>query len=485
MKLADILPADARIEAGSAALEVTGVSTDSRTVKSGDVFVAIAGNKTDGFKFAASAVAAGAAAVVGQSDLNTPLPRGITFVRVGNSRRAVALMAAKFFPRQPHVIAAVTGTSGKTSVVSFTRQIWTALGLQAASIGTIGVVSPRGETYGALTTPDPVALHRSLDALARDGVTHLAIEASSHGLDQYRLDGLHIAAAAFTNITRDHLDYHESFEAYLAAKLRLFGALIEPGGAAIIEVDHGHAKEVVALAKGRKLAIISVGRKVGSDMYIAESVADGFAQRLLVEYRGRAFRLRLPLVGDFQIENALVAAGLAVATGSDPALVFPALEHLKGAKGRIELVGTSRGAPIFIDYAHKPDALAKALDALRPVATSRLVVVFGAGGDRDRGKRPLMGAAAAAKADRVIVTDDNPRGEDPAAIRAAILAAAPGSIEIGDRREAIRSAIAELHNGDVLLIAGKGHESGQIFGDRVVPFSDHEEVAAALKEQAA
>lgn len=484
MKLADILPADAQIEAGPAEIEVGGLSTDSRTIKRGDVFVAIAGGKTDGRKFVGSALAAGAIAVVGQKDLDAALPEGITSVRVGNSRRAAALMAAKFFSRQPRVIAAVTGTSGKTSVVSFTRQIWTALGFRAASIGTIGVVSPRGETYGALTTPDPVALHRSLDALAGDGVTHLAIEASSHGLDQYRLDGLRIAAAAFTNITRDHLDYHESFEAYLAAKLRLFGALVEPGAAAIIEVDHEHAKEFVTLAKGRKLATISVGRKESSDIRLAESVADGFAQRLSVEYRGRKFALRLPLVGAFQIENALVAAGLAIATGGDPALVFPALEHLKGAKGRIELVGTSRGAPIFIDYAHKPDALAKALEALRPVATSRLFVVFGAGGDRDRGKRPLMGAVAAAKADRVIVTDDNPRSEDPAAIRAAILAAADGAVEIGNRREAIRSAIAELRSGDVLLIAGKGHESGQIFGDRVVPFSDHEEVAAALKEQA-
>jgi UDP-N-acetylmuramoyl-L-alanyl-D-glutamate--2,6-diaminopimelate ligase len=485
MKLADILPADAQIEAGSAALEVGGLSTDSRTVKRGDVFVAIAGGKTDGRKFVGSALAAGAVAVVGQKDLDTALPGGISFVRVGNSRRAVALMAAKFFPRQPRVIAAVTGTSGKTSVVSFTRQIWAALGLSAASIGTIGVASPRGETYGALTTPDPIALHRSLDALAGDGTTHLAIEASSHGLDQYRIDGLRIAAAAFTNITRDHLDYHESFEAYLAAKLRLFGALVEPGAAAIIDVDHEHAKEFVALAKRRKLATVSVGRDHGSDIRLAESVADGFAQRLSIEYGGRKFHLRLPLVGAFQIENALVAAGVAIATGGDPALVFPALEHLAGAKGRIELVGTSRGAPIFIDYAHKPDALAKALDALRPVATSRLFVVFGAGGDRDRGKRPLMGSVAAAKADRVIVTDDNPRSEDPAAIRAAILAAAPRAVEIGDRREAIRSAIAELRRGDVLLIAGKGHESGQIFGDRVVPFSDHEVVAAALREQAA
>jgi UDP-N-acetylmuramoyl-L-alanyl-D-glutamate--2,6-diaminopimelate ligase len=396
----------------------------------------------------------------------------------------LALIAAKFYPRQPHTIAAVTGTSGKTSVAAFTRQIWTALGHRAASIGTIGMVSPRGETYGALTTPDPVALHRSLDALVGDGVTHLAIEASSHGLDQYRLDGLRLAAGAFTNITRDHLDYHESFEAYLAAKLRLFAALLEPGHAAIVDVDHEHADAVMAAAKARGLSIMSVGRN-GTGIRLAESLSDGFSQRLRLEHGGKNFRLHLPLVGEFQVENALLAAGIAIATGSDPAAVLPALEYLKGAKGRLELVGLSRGAPVFIDYAHKPDALAKALDALRPAVTGRLVVVFGAGGDRDRGKRPLMGAVAVAKADRVIVTDDNPRSEDAATIRAAIMTGARGAIEIGDRREAIRSAIAELRAGDVLLIAGKGHETGQIIGDRVVPFSDHEAVAAALEELAA
>ena len=393
-------------------------------------------------------------------------------------------MAAKFFPRQPQTIAAVTGTSGKTSVAAFTRQIWTALGHRAASIGTVGIVSPRGETYGSLTTPDPVALHRSLDTLAGEGVTHLAIEASSHGLDQYRLDGLRIAAAAFTNISRDHLDYHPSLEAYLAAKLRLFAELVEPGGVAVIDLDHEHADTVVAAAKARGLTIIGVGRR-GDGIRLVESVIDGFAQTLRIEHGGRNFRVRLPLAGEFQVENALVAAGLAVATGGDPAAVFPALEHLTGAKGRLELVGSSGGAPIFIDYAHKPDALAKALAALRPSVGGKLVVVFGAGGDRDRGKRPLMGAVAAANADKVIVTDDNPRSEDAAAIRAAIISAARGAIEIGDRRAAIRAAIADLRAGDVLLIAGKGHETGQIIGDRVTPFSDHEAVAAALKELAA
>ena len=484
MKLRDVLPADAAIETQNADIEVGGVSADTRAIKRGDIFVAIAGGKADGLNFVGAAIAAGAVAVVAERTPDKHLPANVGFVKVGNARRALALMAAKFFPRQPRTIAAVTGTSGKTSVAAFTRQIWTALGHRAASIGTIGIVSPRGETYGSLTTPDPVALHRSLDALAADGVTHLAIEASSHGLDQYRLDGLRIAAAAFTNITRDHLDYHPSFEAYLAAKLRLFEALVEPGGAAIVEVDHDHSEVVIAAAKARGLQMISVGHK-GTGIRLVELVGEGFVQVLQIEHGGKTFRVRLPLVGEFQVENALVAAGLAIATGGEAAAVFAALEHLTGAKGRLELVGANRGAPIFIDYAHKPDALAKALDALRSTATGRLVVVFGAGGDRDRGKRPLMGAVAAAKADRVIVTDDNPRSENPAAIRAAIMAAVPAATEIADRREAIRSAISALDAGDVLLIAGKGHETGQIIGDRVVPFSDHEAVAAALKELAA
>jgi UDP-N-acetylmuramoyl-L-alanyl-D-glutamate--2,6-diaminopimelate ligase len=484
MKLREILPADAEIAAGRADVEVGGVTADSRAVKPGNVFVAIAGAKTDGLRFVAPALAAGAVAVLAEQLPDVPLPEDAAIVRVGNARRTLALAASKFFPRQPPTIAAVTGTSGKTSVAAFTRQIWTTLGHRAASIGTIGIVSPRGETYGSLTTPDPVALHRSLDALAGDGVTHLAIEASSHGLDQYRLDGLRIAAGAFTNITRDHLDYHPSFEAYFAAKLRLFNELIEPGGAAVIEADHDHAEVVVSAATARGLSVLTVGR-TGHAIRLVESAIDGFSQQLRVAHGGKDFQLRLPLVGEFQIENALVAAGLAIATGGDPASVFAALAHLQGAKGRLELVGENRGAPIFVDYAHKPDALAKALEALRPYAAGRLVVVFGAGGDRDRGKRPLMGAVASANADRVVITDDNPRSENAATIRAAIMGAAPGAIEIGERGEAIRSAIADLRRGDVLLIAGKGHETGQIIGDRIVPFSDHEAVAAALKEPAA
>jgi UDP-N-acetylmuramoyl-L-alanyl-D-glutamate--2,6-diaminopimelate ligase len=432
-------------------------------------------------RFANTAIAAGAVAIVTERTSQSALPGNVAVIRVANARRALAEIAAKIYPRQPQTIAAVTGTSGKTSVVTFTRQIWTALGHRAASIGTIGVVAPDGETYGSLTTPDPVALHRSLDMLAGNGVTHLAIEASSHGLDQFRLDGLRIAAAGFTNITRDHLDYHATFDAYFAAKLRLFDTLLAPGAAAIVEADHDHADAVMAAARKHGLSVMSVGRK-GDAIRLADAAIDGFAQRLWLEFRGRRFSVRLPLVGEFQIENALIAAGLAIATGGDAEKVFAALEHLQGAKGRLERVGANRGAQIFVDYAHKPDALAKALEALRPYASGKLVVLFGAGGDRDRGKRPLMGAVASAKADRVIVTDDNPRSEDAAAIRAAIIAAARGAAEIGDRGEAIRRAIADLGAGDILLIAGKGHETGQIIGERVVPFSDHEAVAAALKE---
>jgi len=484
MRLREILPADADIAAGSADIDVGGITSDSRTVRAGDVFVAIAGGKADGLRFMAPALAAGAAAIVADRPPEVPLPAGVTFVRVDNIRRALALAAAKFYPGQPPIIAAVTGTSGKTSVAAFTRQIWTVLGHQAASIGTVGVVSPRGEIYGSLTTPDPVALHRSIDQLARDGVTHLAIEASSHGLDQHRLDGLRIAAAGFTNITRDHLDYHLSFQDYLTAKLRLFENLLEPTGTAVVLVDHEHADAVVTAATARRVKVLSVGR-AGTGIRLVEAAIDGFAQRFTVEHGGKRFVVRLPLVGEFQIENALIAAGLVIATGGDAAAVFAALGDLHGAKGRLELVGQKRGAPIFVDYAHKPDALAKALEALRPYVTGKLIVVFGAGGDRDRGKRPLMGAVAAEKADKVIVTDDNPRSENPAAIRAAILAASPGATEIGDRREAIRAAIAGLSRGDILLVAGKGHETGQIIGDRTIEFSDHEAVASALGELAA
>jgi UDP-N-acetylmuramoyl-L-alanyl-D-glutamate--2,6-diaminopimelate ligase len=479
MKLAELLTADALSDARFAALEIAGVSADSRAVRPGDLFVAVAGAKTDGLNFVPQALAAGAAAIMAQRTPPTPLPAGVAFIKVDDARRALALAAAKFFSRQPRVIAAVTGTSGKTSVAAFVRQIWTALGHAAASIGTVGLVSPKGEVHGSLTTPDPVALHRSLDQLAGEGVTHLAIEASSHGLDQRRLDGVRVAAGGFTNLSRDHLDYHPTLEAYFAAKLRLFTDLIEPGGAAVISADHEEAEIVATAARRRDLRLVTVGTR-GKGIRLVENRIEGFAQALALEYAGREYRVRLPLPGEFQVDNALVAAGLVIATGTEPSAAFAALGHLKGAKGRLELVGERNGAPIFVDYAHKPDALAKVLQALRPYASRRLVVVFGCGGDRDQGKRPMMGAIAAKLADRVVVTDDNPRSENPAAIRAAILEAAPGALEIGDRREAISRSIEDLRQGDVLLIAGKGHETGQIIGKQVLPFSDHEAVAAAL-----
>ena len=349
-------------------------------------------------------------------------------------------------------------------------------------------MAPKRTIYGSLTTPDPIALHRQLDEIAREGVTHLALEASSHGLDQYRLDGVRISAGGFTNLSRDHMDYHPDVAHYLAAKLRLFRDLVASGGAAVISADHDCSQAVIAAARAKNLRIVAVGRKgngAGEGIRLIETDIDGFAQKLVLEHRGHRHAVRLPLVGEFQIENALVAAGLAIGTGSEPKAVFAELELLEGARGRLERVAERNGAPIFVDYAHKPDALAKALQALRPYAKRRLVVVFGAGGDRDAGKRPLMGAIAAENADSIIVTDDNPRSENPELIRAAILSAAKGAKEIGDRAEAIRTAISALQPGDALLIAGKGHETGQIVGDRILPFSDHDAVASALAPRVA
>jgi UDP-N-acetylmuramoyl-L-alanyl-D-glutamate--2,6-diaminopimelate ligase len=482
VKLRDLLP-EAATDARLGAIDVAGVTADSRKVKPGFLFVAVAGAKADGAQFAKQAAAAGAVAVAAEQRPDI-LPDAAAFVPVNNARAALALAAARISPRQPRTIAAVTGTSGKTSVAAFTRQIWSTIGYRAASIGTIGVVSPKGEQYGSLTTPDPVELHRTLDQLADEGVTHLAIEASSHGLDQHRLDGVRIAAGAFTNLSRDHLDYHPTIEAYLQAKLRLFEDLIAPDGTAVIGVDDCYAGQVIEAAKKRGLKIVTVG-ETGADIKFAGRSIDGFAQIVTVQHAGRTYKVKLPLVGAFQVQNAGIAAGLAVATGAEPAPVFAALEKLVGAKGRLELTGTYNGAPIFIDYAHKPDALKKTLESLRPYARGKLVVVFGAGGDRDKGKRPIMGRIAAENADLVIVTDDNPRTENPGAIRAAILAGAKGATEIGDRAEAIRTAVAGLTTGDVLLIAGKGHEPGQIIGDRILPFSDHDAVAAALQGKVA
>jgi UDP-N-acetylmuramoyl-L-alanyl-D-glutamate--2,6-diaminopimelate ligase len=457
---------------------ITGITSDSRAVKPGFLFAALPGTKIDGAKFIPQALESGAVAVLAKQGAYSG---GGPLISVDNPRRLLALMASRFYDRQPDTIVAVTGTNGKTSVAVFVRQIWEAMGFRPASLGTIGVVGPSGSTYLAHTTPDPVELAKLAAELAEDHVDHLAIEASSHGLEQNRLDGLRLTAGAFTNLTRDHLDYHPSFEAYFAAKLRLFDELLPEGAAAVINMDGDHGVEVLAHATKAKLLPFTVGRK-GSDLKLLSATPEGLSQILKLETRWGEFTVDLPLVGEFQVSNALVAAGLVIASGGEPKMTLHALESLRGAKGRLELVGVAKsGAPVFVDYAHTPDALENALSSLRPNAAKKLAVVFGCGGDRDKGKRPIMGAIASKLADVVIVTDDNPRSEEPAVIRSEIMAGAKkGAKEIGDRAKAIAKAIENLGAGDVLLVAGKGHEEGQIIGQKTIPFSDHDAVKAAL-----
>ena len=468
----------------AAGIAVTGVASDSRSVRPGYLFAALSGSKADGSAYAADAAARGAAAIIAGTDAAVP-DLAIPVLRVADPRLALALAASRFYAAQPGTIVAVTGTSGKTSVAAFTRQVWEHAGNAAASIGTTGVVAPGRDDYGSLTTPDPVTLHALLAELASDGVTHAAMEASSHGLDQRRLDGVRLAAGGFTNLGRDHMDYHPTVEDYLSAKLRLFDTLLPKGSPAVIFADDPYSQAAADAARGAGLDVRTVGRK-GSFLTLKRVEHERRRQRAEVEADGILYEIDLPLAGDFQIANALVAAGLAAATGTPIATALDALELLKGAPGRLDLVGTtSAGAPVYVDYAHKPEALDNVLAAVRPFTTGRVVVVFGCGGDRDSGKRPIMGEIAARLADVVIVTDDNPRSEEPASIRAAILAAAPGAIEIGDRRAAIREAVEMLRAGDTLVIAGKGHETGQTAGGVTVHFSDHEEARAAIRERAA
>jgi UDP-N-acetylmuramoyl-L-alanyl-D-glutamate--2,6-diaminopimelate ligase len=478
MLLSTLIGADVTAPADAGNLEIAGISADSRLVEPGYVFVAIAGTKADGARFIADAVAKGAAAVLVGTQAQVA-DVGVPVLRAEEPRRSLALMAARYFVAQPATVVAVTGTSGKTSVADFTRQIFASLGHQAASLGTIGVVKPDGSLYGSLTTPDPVSLHKILAELAEEGVTHLALEASSHGLDQHRLDGVSIKAAAFTNLGRDHLDYHPTMEAYLAAKMRLFTEVLPEDGVAVVNADSAEGAEVAAAAQAGGRRVLTVGR-AGEDLKLQRLVREGFAQRMSVGHEGRVYDVRLPLLGEYQASNALLAAGLAIATGESAGRVLPGLQGLHGVKGRLEIVGETQGGLAVVDYAHKPEALAAVLTALRPFATGKLICVVGCGGDRDKGKRPLMGAIAVEKSDIVIVTDDNPRSEKPAAIRAEILAGATGAREIGDRAEAIRAGVAMLEHGDVLVVAGKGHETGQIVGDKVLPFSDHEELRKAL-----
>jgi UDP-N-acetylmuramoyl-L-alanyl-D-glutamate--2,6-diaminopimelate ligase len=460
--------------------EIEGLTSDSRAVKPGDLFAALPGGRQDGRAFIDDALARGAVAVLAPS--GTMLDRQhITLVTDDNPRRRFALMAALFYGRQPRCMAAVTGTNGKTSVANFTRQIWTRLGWPAASLGTIGLVAPGRNEPGSLTTPDPVSLHRTLAELEADGVTHAAVEASSHGLDQYRLDGVALSAAAFTNLTRDHLDYHGSMEAYWQAKCRLFLDILPSWGTAVINADTAQAAALAALCRERGQQVLLYGRR-GADIEIGAVRPTPRGQALALRVAGQRHQVELPLAGDFQAANAACALGLAIATGGDSTAATEALAGLEGVAGRLQWVAsTARGADIYIDYAHTPDGLETALVALRPHTSARLLLLFGCGGDRDPGKRPLMGEIAARLADLVIVTDDNPRGEDPAQIRRAILAACPGAQEIGDRRAAIAAIIKAAGPDDVVVLAGKGHETGQIVQGRVLPFDDTAEARLAAK----
>ena len=475
--LSHLLKSDVPLPQGDD-VSIGGITDDSRAVKPGFLFVALAGSKADGASYIDQALANGAAAVIATNGAYAG-PHKI--ISVENPRRILALAASRFYDRQPETIIAVTGTNGKTSVSVFVRQIWEAMGFRAASLGTIGVVGPHSSKYLAHTTPGPVQLAQLSAELRDDGVKHLAIEASSHGLEQNRLDGLLLAAGGFTNLTRDHLDYHSTFEAYFKAKLRLFSELLPQGAAAVINMDSPQAEDILAVAQRRSLVPFRIGHK-GTELKLLKQTSAGLEQLLTVETLHGTFEIALPLVGNFQVSNALVAAGLVIASGGDVSQTFHALENLKGARGRLELVGRKpTGGSIFVDYAHTPDALENVLNSLRPSATGKLIAVFGCGGDRDKGKRPIMGEIAARIADHVIVTDDNPRNEVAATIRSQVLMGAKRASEIADRAKAIRAGVELLQNGDILLVAGKGHEEGQIFANQTLPFVDHDAVAAALR----
>lgn len=464
---------------------VSGLAVDSREVAPGALFAALPGTRVHGAAFIEAAALAGAAAVLTDREgarLARPALEGreVALVVTEDPRQALAYAAALWFGAQPPVVAAVTGTNGKTSVASFTRQIWADLGHAAAAIGTTGIEGAYEAPLGH-TTPEPVTLHRHLAAMAEAGVSHAVLEASSHGLAQSRLDGVALTAAAFTNFSQDHLDYHADFEDYFAAKAGLFGRVLPEDGTAVINLGDPRGIEMAAVASERGQDILTVGRGEEAALRIRAQRYDAEGQELRFAWAGEDRQVRLGLIGGFQAENVLVAAGLAIACGAVPEEVFEALPRLGTVRGRMQKVAVrDNGAAVFVDYAHTPDALATALKALRPHTLGRLVVVFGAGGDRDRGKRRLMGHAAADRADLAIVTDDNPRSEDPALIRREILAGCPEAIEVPDRAEAILRGVDALGPGDVLLIAGKGHETGQVVGDQVFPFDDAEQASVAV-----
>ncbi|MFL6845232.1 MAG: UDP-N-acetylmuramoyl-L-alanyl-D-glutamate--2,6-diaminopimelate ligase [Allosphingosinicella sp.] len=448
---------------------VTGFAIDHRKVAPGTIFGAFRGTVFNGEDFIPDAVGAGAVAVVARPEAKV---EGAPHLRADEPRREFARLAAKFFQPFPGKIVAVTGTNGKTSNVELTRQLWRMSGHHAASIGTLGVTTADDQVTTGLTTPDIVTFLSNMAGLAREGVTHAAFEASSHGLAQYRTEGLPVHAAAFTNFSRDHLDYHETMEAYFEAKMRLFDEVVEPDGAAVIWMDDPKSDEVRARAEARGLRILSVGTR-GETLKLVERETTPLGQRFVVEAEGQRHTVALPLIGAYQAANVLTAAGLVVATGGELGRTLANLSRLQPVRGRLErAVLTRAGAPVYVDYAHTPDAIEAAIEALRPHARGRLIIVFGAGGDRDVGKRAEMGRVAARLADLVLVTDDNPRSEDPAAIRSDILEGAPGAREVPGRREAIAAAIAEAGADDLILLAGKGHEQGQIVGDKVLPFDD-------------
>ena len=461
---------------------VTGLAIDHRKVAPGTIFGAFVGEKFNGEDFIAAAIAAGAIAIVARPEATV---EGAVHIADANPRHAFAHIAARFFHRFPATCVAVTGTNGKTSTVEMTRQLWRMAGFHAASIGTLGITTSNDSASTGLTTPDIVTFLSTMSGLAAEGVTHAAFEASSHGLDQYRTEGLTVRAAAFTNLSHDHLDYHGTMEAYLAAKLRLFTEVVAPDGAAIVWADDAYSPRVIDAVRGRGVRLLTVG-ETGETLRLVSREPTQLGQSLVIAAGDHVQKVSLPLIGAYQVANALVSAALVIATGGDVASTLANLARLQPVRGRHERAAiTAAGAPVYVDYAHTPDAIEAALDALRPHATGRLILVFGAGGDRDQAKRAEMGRVAAAKADVLIITDDNPRGEDPALIRAAIAEGAPTARIIGDRRAAIAAAIAEARADDIVCIAGKGHEQGQIVGRgndmRVIPFDD----VAVVREAAA
>ncbi len=463
---------------------LSGVEVDSRRIKKGALFAAMPGSVVHGATFAEKAIEMGAAAILtdakgAQLAGDAARAAGIALVVSEQPREALARSAALWFGGQPETMIAVTGTNGKTSVSTFVRQIWVEMGLDAVNLGTTGVEGAWSAPL-AHTTPEPITLHRTLAQAARNGITHGAMEASSHGLDQRRLEGVVLKAAGFTNFTQDHLDYHETFDAYFDAKAGLFARVLPEDGTAVVNIDDGKGIEVAAIATARGCNVITVGRD-GGDLHLTAQRFDATGQDLRFEWRGKPYQKRLNLIGGFQADNVLLAAGLVIACGADPAAVFDTIPHLTTVRGRMQLAATrDNGAAVFVDYAHTPDAVATALAAMRPHVMGRLIAIVGAGGDRDTAKRPLMGAAAAENADVVFVTDDNPRSEDPATIRAAVMQGCPNAAEFGDRAEAILRGVDLLGPGDALLVAGKGHETGQTIGDDVLPFDDVEQASVAV-----